>query len=206
MKHPRKDLAVALSATVMLMSLAGCGDKAPAATPTVTPSVVPSLPPSVSVTPTTASATPSTSTTPATADDAIALYRTYFDAFNRSLVEGGVAKGDQLPSDIASVVAEDAASGTLTFLQNVNQLKLKRVSGDITIMAVRKAAVPLDHKGSTLTLESCEDGRTLRTKKADGTVVPGVIAYVVTTYKVIDGQLKLTYIDDSKTVKTCPIE
>lgn len=205
MKHTRKDLAVALGATVMLTGLAGCGDKAPAAPATATPSAVPSLPPSMTVTPAASSATPSTAAATATADDAIALYRAYFDAFNHAFVAGGVADGEPLPDSLASLVAEDAASGTLTYLRKVKANNVQHISGIPTVMAVRKASVPLTHNGSTITLESCEDGRSVRSKKADGTVVPGEIGYVITTYKVINGELKITYIDDSKTVKTCPL-
>lgn len=197
--------ATALACLALLAGTAGCGEKSTAA-PASTPTIIPTLPPQ----PSSHSAMPST--TPSTAGSADVLsvaaaedvYRKAFQATDDIYLRGGLPATAPTDSQLAALMTGEALDGTMTLVKELKKNGITHVSGTNSIVRVQELK-GYKHGDSQLALESCEDGRSLRNRAGDGTISPGQMSYVISTYKVVDGKVMMTYIDDSKTVATCPI-
>lgn len=193
--------ASAALAAIAVVGLAAC-DAPSQATPPPTPSVVPTLPPSASTKPT-PSATNSTADLVAQAE---AVYRKQFSVQDRLFRAGGVPRGKPAPKELTAVAEGDAVTWIMDLMAQISEKGIKNQSGSMKITSVEKYPEAFTHQGSVITLHSCEDGTGLTNKDRNGKVTHGTLTYVVTTYKMVDGTLKMNFYDDSKRVEACPIK
>lgn len=193
--------ASAALAAVAVLGMAAC-DAPSQATPPPTPSVVPTLPPSASTKPT-PSATNSTADLVAQAE---AVYRKQAAVQDKMFLAGGVPRGKPAPKELTAVAEGDAVTWIMDTMAQIHEKGITNVSGEAVITKVEKYPQTFTHEGSIVTLHSCEDGTSLVNKLKDGSKSHGMMTYVVTTYKMVNGTLKMNFYDDSKTVTTCPIK
>ncbi len=185
-----------LSAICVLAAMTACttGGASPAPTPTTTPT----LP--------AASSAPSPSSNPsqeALIEEAIAVYKRSFEARWKQFKAGGLAPDAPVPASFSSTMSGDALDRALAeqydgFLQGI-----EIVSGDPTILDVRSPATSSLGTG-IVGLESCEDGRAIKSRDPDGLMTTGALNKV--DIKVERSEGKLTVVDFENTeVEQCAL-
>lgn len=198
--NPTPQRTLAIVATVSLLGLAtGCNGTSSA-------SPVPTAATSVPTLPATATPSASASSKPSapSAAEAEQVYRKAFSEMIRLGKAGGVAPGSAWPTSLTDVTAEQALEDIGSQLNQVAQQGIK-TTGEATITAVKPNISAGTTTGSTITLNSCEDGRKLSNKLPDGTVNAGALVFSTQTFRVVEGKLKMvTY--SGKRVDTCPIK
>ncbi|WP_130865722.1 hypothetical protein [Acidipropionibacterium timonense] len=179
---------VPVLALTLFALVTGCSGAADAVEPvTVTPT------PRVSVSSVAPSQTPTPSPTPepVSVAEAEKTYRTIAEQVYLSEKSGGLRPDQAVPARLAALTTGSASKD---YEQLLRQIWLKGStwkSGRYVITGVRQ--VPLDkaHFSNALALESCEDGRSIRTSWSDGQETTGQLIHMTTWYqRSADGTLR----------------
>ena len=170
MHHRGASLTAAVITIAALAS--GCQSNSSASAPSPTP------------TPTVTSATPSPTPSAGaiSAADAEKVYRTAY--INNFEVEkmGGLAPGESAPLMLTNYASGQALKNYMIFNRKVYNLGIRWKSGAPKITAVREKKGDTTYPEAAIALESCEDGRSIRTVDRHGEADHGRIIHLDSWY------------------------
>lgn len=167
-----------IAALIAVAALTGCHSAGSTSAPTPTPSA--------STTTSAASAGRTSSPTPSagavSATEAEKVYRTVHTNNFELEKMGGLAPGEPAPLMLTNYVSGQALKNYMIFNHKVSDLGIRWKSGAPKITAVREKKGDTTHPEAAIALESCEDGRPIRTVDRHGKTDHGRIIHLDSWY------------------------